>query len=774
MKTLKTLIFIILCFITVTGSIAQDIGYTLRGTVTDQITQRPLSYVNVILSDSLVVSTDEDGVYRFENISIGKYKMTFSFLGYEDVFIKTVIVDAGKSPIVDVSMNEAAHELGEVVVSAGVEKAKPLNEMALVSTRMVSVEETNRYAASFNDPARMANSFAGVVQVDAGNNHLSIRGNAPNGLLWRLEGIDIPNPNHFSVVGTSGGGVSILSGQLLANSDFSTGAFSAEYGNALSGVFDIRLRKGNNEEREYTIQAGVLGLDLAAEGPFKKGGKSSYLVNYRYSTLGILSRYIDIGGFVTTFQDLSYNIAFKNDKWGDISLIGLNGLSSQTGYDSIYEYDLDFEANTLVNGIIHSKSIGDHSFLRTGLIYSSTTNGIEAFENDPSDTTLTYVSYKERHKKDKVTFSSKFQHRLSSATSLKAGVIHSWFDFDVFKQTQNSYYHPEELIFDQSGATSVSQVYAQAQQKVTSKLTANYGAHFLYYWLNDSKSIEPRLGLQYALTPKHSFSLGYGLHSQTIPLATHFVEIEKEEGITLPNKSLTPSKAHHIVSSYNFTPSSLVNIRLEAYYQSLFDIPHEKIYDDHFSLLNLDAGVTDKELVNTGRGRNYGVELTVEKYLDKGYYFTSTASLYEAKYKGSDDEWYNTRFNGNFTSSITAGKEFSISKRKKRTMGIHIKTIYAGGLRQNPIDLDASILADETVRITTNPFSDKVEDYFRLDVKLIFKRNYSRTTSSLVFDLQNIFNRENAGPDSFNSNKGRIEEGRQLGLLPSISYKLEF
>jgi len=774
MKNQSLLLFLLFLFCGISHISAQEYGYTLRGTVLDQVTQRPLPFVNVILSDSLVVSTNDEGVYRFENISIGKYKLAFSFIGYEDVYLNTVFVDAGKTSVIDVTMNESAHNLGEIVISADLEKAKPLNEMALVSTRMVSVEETKRYAASFNDPARMANSFAGVVQVDAGNNDLSVRGNSPNGMLWRLEGIDIPNPNHFSQVGTSGGGVSILSGQLLANSDFSTGAFTAEYGNALSGVFDIKLRKGNNEEREYTIQLGVLGLDLAVEGPFSKNSKSSYLVNYRYSTLGILSRYLDFGGFVTTFQDLSYNVNFKNKKWGDISIFGLNGLSSQVGYDSIYEYDLDFEANTLVNGITHSKSIGNNSFLKTGLVYSSTLNGINSVESDTADISRTFVGYNEKHKQNKITFSSKFQHKVNRSTSLKAGVIQSWLSFDVFKKSQQSYSEPSELIFNQSGSTSTTQLYAQIQQKYSSKFVANYGVHFLHSHLNGSKSIEPRLAFQYAMHPKHSLSVGYGLHSQIIPLAIHFVEIEKETGITYPNKELSLGKAHHLVTGYNFRPSSIFNVKIEAYYQSLFNVPHERFFKEHYSLINLDNGTPEIELDNTGRGRNYGVELTLEKYLSHGFYFTSAASLYEAKYKGSDDQWYDTRYNGNFTTSLTAGKEFTISKKKNRIMGIHIKTIYAGGLRQNSIDLQASIEQDETVYDTSTPFSSKVDDFFRFDLKLIFKRNFAKTTSSLVFDLQNITNRENAAPDSFNSRKMRIEKGSQLGLLPSISYKLEF
>jgi hypothetical protein len=163
----------------------------------------------------------------------------------------------------------------------------------------------------------MSASFVGVVSPNDGGNNISVRGNSPYGFLWRMEGIDIPNPNHFANAATSGGGISILSAQILANSDFLTGAFAAEYGNALAGVFDLRLRKGNNEKREYTIQAGLLGIDLEAEGPVSPGSAHSYLVNYRYSTLSMLANLgLEVGDAITNFQDISFNVTLPTKRQG--------------------------------------------------------------------------------------------------------------------------------------------------------------------------------------------------------------------------------------------------------------------------------------------------------------------------------------------------------------------------------------------------------------------------------------------------------------------------
>ena len=234
------------------------------------------------------------------------------------------------------------------------------------------------------------------------------------------------------------------------------------------------------------------------------------------------------------------------------------------------------------------------------------------------------------------------------------------------------------------------------------------------------------------------------------------------------------SKAHHVVLGYNFRASSLVNFRVEGYYQSLFDIPQGLVENENLSLLNNSQSTLDEALNSEGKGRNYGVEVTMERFLNKGFYFTITSSLYTSKYKGTDGNWHNTRYNGGFTNSITSGKEFTISKKKRRSMGIHFKTIYTGGLRQSPIDGEASILSGETVYDDTRPYSVQLPNYFRLDLKISFKRNYKNYTTSLVFDIQNVSNRQNVAYDDYNPSTNEVERFTQVGLLPIISYKIEF
>ncbi|MBK9014232.1 MAG: carboxypeptidase-like regulatory domain-containing protein [Saprospiraceae bacterium] len=314
---------------------SQEPTQTIRGTVTDKESNITLIGAEVaVLSIDPVVGdvTDSDGHFKIGKIPVGRHTIQVSYLGYEPMTVPNLLVTAGKELVLNLELVESAVQLEVATVIAKHDKAEALNEMATVSARSFSVEETSRYAGSFYDPARMATNYAGVAvgSSDDLSNEIVVRGNSPSGILWRLEGVEIPNPNHFGSMGGSGGGISMLSSSTLSNSDFYTGAFPSEFGNALSGVFDLNLRNGNNEKREYAIMFGALGLEGAAEGPFRKGGQGSYLINYRYATLGLLAAAgINIAGDVTPkYSDVSFKMNMPTQKAGTFAIFGLAGQNS--------------------------------------------------------------------------------------------------------------------------------------------------------------------------------------------------------------------------------------------------------------------------------------------------------------------------------------------------------------------------------------------------------------------------------------------------------------
>lgn len=785
---LKRSILLGVSLVFATTVFAQVLTQTVRGVVIDKNSQATLPGATLVLvnSNPLVgVNTDADGKFQFNQVPVGKQMIKVTFLGYKEVTLQNLSVNSGKEVVLTIQMEEDIQAINEVVVSSKVEKNKPLNEMSTVSTRTFSVEETQKFAAAANDPLRMAIAFAGVVSGGDFNNVVSIRGNAPNGLLWYMEGIEIPNPNHFANSGTSGGGISILSSQLLSNSDFSTGAFAAEYGNALSGVFDLKLRKGNNRKREYTFQLGVLGADASTEGPFKKGYDGSYLANYRYSTLSILSKMgVPIGDATTNFQDLSLNVSLPTKKLGTFSVFGFGGLSSQTAFaekdsmkwkeDEYKAHDQRFYSNTGAIGVTNTKLFSNQSYLRTVISLSGTQNGF-------TDKKLLYdyktvdELYQQQYAQTKLTFSTAYTQKINAKSNIRAGIIVNQLGYNFLQKEDTDSLNMVEKI-NVKGTTQTAQVFFQWNYKLSPKLTSNIGMHYLRFFLNNSNSIEPRASLKYELTKRNYLTAGYGLHSQLQPLGVYFAKQQNADNtFTVPNRNLGLSKAHHLVLGYDFIINEYSHVKTETYYQHLFNIPVTVDQIKTFSMLNNTDGYVTDPLVNNGIGRNMGVELTYERFMYRNLYYLLSVSLYDSKYKAANGKWYDTRFNTNYAVAFTAGKEWTLSERRKnRIIGLNIKSIYVGGFRYTPIDLPASIAAGETKEDESKTFENKNPDYWRLDVGVSAKRNFKKLTSTLSLDIQNVTNRKNVGGQYFDVNTGAIKYWYQTPLLPILSYRLEF
>jgi hypothetical protein len=767
---------------------AQTATQNVRGLVIDKISQSPIAGAIVQVmhsSPAKGTTTNVEGNFLLSGVVVGVQSFKVTFIGYKEILIQNISVNAGKELVLTVQLEEDIKAMDEVVVTATTDKNKPLNEMSVISTRTFSVEETQKFAAAVNDPGRMATSFAGVVNAGDGGNMISIRGNSPNGLLWRMEGVEIPNPNHFSAVGSSGGGVSILSAQLLSNSDFSTGAFAAEYGNALSGVFDLKLRKGNNQKREYTIQLGVLGADVAAEGPFKKGYGGSYLINYRYSTLNILSKIgVPLGNGITNFQDLSFNVFLPTKNLGNFSLFGFGGLSYQITKavkdsllwegDDFYKLNTTYRSNTGAAGLTHVKLFNNKSYLKTALVFSGTENGFEASKLENDLRTFTDISY-ESYKQGKITLSSSYTQKITAKSSFRTGVILNQLTYNLSKKSNVD----TTLLVTRiamKGNTHTAQAYFQLNHKFNQKLTANLGLHYLHLFLNNSFSFEPRASLSYQVNEKSALTIGYGLHGQIQPIGVYFAQSVDSFGNTSTlNKQLDLTKAHHFVLGYDWLLNAYSHLKTELYYQHLFDVPISNEVNNTYSILNSMDGFYTQQLVNNGIGRNYGLELTYERFLHKRLYYLVSASLYDSKYKAANGNWYNTQFNTNFALTITLGKEWSLNgKRKDKVLGANFKSVYVGGYRNTPIDLVASQASGETVLQNDKAFENKNPNYYRLYIRFSIKRNYKKLTSTFALDIQNTTNRQNIGGQYYNSKSQSIVSWYQTPLIPILSYKLEF
>ncbi len=771
---------------------AQNNTQTIKGTVIDKQSQSTIigATVTLLRSNPLLGSTtNANGKYAIANVLPGRYDIQVTYIGYKEVTIPNVVVTSGKEVVLDIAMEENVRSLRNAVIKSNT-KHKVLNDLTSVSARSFSMEEVNRYAGGRSDPARLAANFAGVSTPDDSRNDIVIRGNSPTGVLWRIEGMNIPNPNHFATVGTTGGPVSALNTNMLKSSDFFTSAFPSEYGNANAGVFDLGFRKGNSDKREHTIQFGALtGLEAMTEGPINKEKGSSYLLAYRYSFTGFAQAMgISIGTAATPFyQDLSFKITSGTSKFGRFSLFGLGGTSKiEFKHDKVDDGDLFadptkdsyFTSDLGLVGAKHFIKLSDKSYLNTII------GGTYAASNYNEDTISANNTNPERHLENKTkriiyNFSSTYNSKLNSKLFVKAGVQAELMNLNLFFRTREV--NPAwKQIWDFNDYTTLAQAFVHAKYNFSDKLTLNIGLHSQLLTLNNSKSIEPRVGLKYAATAKSTFSAGYGLHSQMQPTDVYFYRALKTDGsYDQSNRDLNFTRSHHFALGYEVLPSKDWRLKTEVYYQYLFNVP-VTITPSSFSMLNTGSSFNPNDvgyLENTGKGTNYGAELTIEKFFSKGYYGLLTGSVYESKYKGSDNIERNTAFNGRYVYNILLGKEIKLGKAKRNSFTVDAKMTQAGGRYFTPVDLAASLASHEQVhKGDAYAFSEKNADFFRLDIKAGFVVNSKKRklSQSLFFDIQNVTNNKNVFAQRYNPVTKSINTAYQIGLFPNFVYKVQF
>lgn len=755
----------------------------IRGNVSDAQLKSPLEGATVLLDGGKQKSiTGSDGNFSFGQVPLGIHYITVSYTGYSGRTFDNLSLNAGKELVLNLGLEPSLEEEAQVVVTAKSKKNRPVNDMSVVSARAFTVEETQRYAAAVNDPLRMATAYAGVVSAEDGGNDIVIRGNSPAGLIWRMEGVDIPNPNHFSSAGSSGGGISILSTQLLANSDFITGAFAAEYGNGLSGVFDLHLRKGNNKKGEYSAQLGVLGLNLGAEGPLFPFYKGSYLVNYRLSSLQLLDKLgVAVGPGTTDFQDLSFHVHLPTAKWGSFSFFGFGGLSRSKvkaeddpakWEDEWKRYHSDYIANTGMGGLKHELLLGKKTRLETTLSYSATDNGSELqyVEDDKSNS----LYHKDAYVNTKLALASLIQHRVSPQHLFKGGVRLQRLGFSFDQQTRDNPGAPLEQVILEEGNTMLLQAHAQWQFRPTNKLTLLSGLHYMHLLLNDTWIAEPRAAIQFQADAKNTVSIGYGLHSQVQPLGVYYVKQEDAGGaMRNVNRDLDLSKAHHLVLSWQRQLGNNWKTRAELYYQHLFDVPVSMYDTSSFSMLNVRGDYVAEPLVNEGKGANYGLELSLEKHLTNGFYGMLSTSFYQSKYKAKNGLEHNTRFNGKQAFSLVAGKEW-VRANNKKVWGLNTRVLQNGGYWNTPVNLEQSIANDYAVYYEDQAYSIQNPAYFRIDIRASLQWNYKNCAATLSLDLQNATNRQNVFMQVYDRQTASIKTAYQTGVIPVLNYKVEF
>jgi hypothetical protein len=787
----KFLIFTI-AFFSFKFTYAQSVGFTqtIRGIVIDEQSGNTLAGATLIVDNAKVRTlTDENGMFKFNYVPVGRQNIKVTAIGYEDAYITNIEVTSSKEVVIEIKLKEKVKKLDEVLIKSSKAKSKALNEAAVVSARQLSIDEAFRYSGTRSDPSRMAQNFAGVSGTNDARNDIIIRGNSPAGVLWRMDGIDIPNPNHFSTLGATGGPVSMLNINTLKNSDFLTSAFPSQYGNALAGVFDLKLRNGNDEKHEFLGQAGFNGFEFGAEGPINKKTKSSYLIDYRYSLVAALQGIglnFGTGSATPYYQDGTFKINIPTKKSGTFSLFGLIGASnirfspeSQGEEGNLYSSndgsirDRNFTSFTSVFGL--SNNYFFNANISGKIILAVSNFGAKYNEDIVATGKPNTLGFYRKTEQKKYSIGYNFNKKFNAQNQISSGITA---DINNLKLKQDLIPDGDSVLINfvnsNENATLVRS-FINFGHRFSDKFSTNIGIYHQYFTLNKTQSIEPRWNIKYQLQQNQSISFGSGLHSQIQPLEVYFYQTKNNaQQIILTNKNLGFVKSFHTALGYDINFSKQLRLKAEVYSQYIYNAAVEKTASS-FSMLNAGADFSfpDKtNLINNGKGYNYGVELTLERFLQKGFYGLFTTSLFQSKYKSSDNVWRNTAFNSNFVINVLAGKEFKINK--KTTFGIDTKLTTTGGQRYTLFDEAASKIAGYVIYKENQAYNNQNDTYIRWDVKFSYTRNLKKITQKFYIDLQNATNRQNIYIRTLNPKTGSVGQINQIGFFPNINYQITF
>lgn len=770
----------------------------IRGAVLDGASGQPIEGATVELMNYMprkkTVSA-QDGSFRLEGIPVGRHRVLIEKGGYAMQTLSNIMVASGKEVVENIALDELVTEkvdnprspkeaMKQRAFNAYNNKTIANNKMALSSVQPFTIEEVQRYAGCLNDPSRLASSFTGIFNTDDSQNFIVNRGNSPFGVSFVIDGVYVDNPNHFGTMGNSGSAFQILNTGVIGNSELIRSAFPAEYGESFSAIYNMNLRKGNNQRFEFTARASLLGGEIIAEGPFQKGG-ASFLIAYRYSLLRIINILpIDIGTASTpNYQDLNFKIHVPTKNIGEFTLFGIGGLSD---VDLLNEYvdpsdlfsernrDLYINSNMSMIGLKHKKYLNPRVYLETTL------HNTNHFYKSHRDTVFANGDkegfYKVRNNRNVAGISFLLNSKVSRKLSYRAGLRGRHFFlniFDRFLQKDLVEYYFIDHLFD-------VEAYTQFHYKISDRLVFNIGLRGQYLNLNNkSYAIEPRFALRWNIAKRHSFSFGYGWHSKRTPFTLSFFQAQNPDGTyNTSNQDLGFGRSHHLNLLYKFYINQDWFIQTEIYGQYMTDIAISQA-PSSLSLVNHGHSAfypKVSNLVNAGLAYNYGMELTIRKSFSHGYYGSLGGTYFESKYQGSDGVWRDTRFASKYIVQLVAGKEFKIGKHKQNVLTFDLRGIHHGARPFIPIDLASSIANGYEVLDTERAYQERLKPYTRIDIKVGVRFNHRRKRLShyIYLDVINVGMFQNELQRIYNDDVQAVISGDQFGMVPNLFYQLQF
>jgi outer membrane receptor for ferrienterochelin and colicin len=760
-------LFLSLVIITLAASpavLSQQLTGTIEGTALDQATRMPLIGANIIVMHTTFGAvTDAEGKFVIRNIPVGNYSVQFRMVGYA-TFTKTdIIVRSQRITAVSGELTEQTIESEQVVVTAGYFRQ---NDVQPLSITALSAEEIRRAPGSGGDISRVIMGLPSLAKVNDQSNSLIVRGGSPLENAFYLDGIEIPNINHFPTQGATGGPIGMVNVDLIDEVDFYTGGFSPAYGDKMSSILELKLREGNRKNFDGQFDLSIAGFGGVAEGPL--GDRGSYLLSVRRSYLDYVVKMFDIGTSVApSYGDVQGKIVYDLSPEHQISLITLNGDDHNNPTRTVAEENsMLFYGNQDIYqnaGGITWRALWNSGF------YSMTTAGYQstAATEDFYETNTGALLLKNRTTEGSASLRNANHLRLSELHSLEFG-------FEV-KQLFASYNNtfgtftsatgdstPRAVVDKQVNETKLS-AYITYIIRPLNGVTATAGVRTDYFTYNDRMTVSPRATLAYLLNELTSVKIASGMYYQNMPVVLL--------AQSAANSGLRDPYAVHYIFGIDHLLSEDTKLSMEIYQKEYYDVPVDPsdpalfLVDEIFYRNGL--YFNHAALTNSGKARARGVEVTLQKKLAQDFYGIASAAFFRTEYKGADDVWRNRVFDNRIIVSAEGGykpnAEWEFSAR----------WIYAGGTPYTPLDLAQSAQLKREVFDAGRINGARYPAYHSMNVRFDKRFHFDRSNLVLYLSAWNVYNRKNVATYFWNEKENRQDTIYQWNLLPIFGVEYE-
>ncbi|HRN25986.1 MAG TPA: TonB-dependent receptor, partial [Ignavibacteriaceae bacterium] len=738
--------FISLIFLLSNQMFAQNITGGVYGRVFDFTTKQPIPFANVlVLETNFGAATNDAGLFKIESLPVQTYQIRASVIGYNAQIKTDVVVQTGKPAEVNFELVPQAIEFDGITVTSDYFRKDPLE---VNSIRSFSYEEIRRSPGGFEDVIRALSILPGVAQADAGRNDLIVRGGAPSENLYLINGIEVPNINHFGTQGATGGPLSYVNLDFVRETSFSTGGFSALYGDKLSSVLNINLREGREDRfgGKGTISASQFGLNL--EGPITQN--SNFIFSARRSYLDFIFKAANFS-FVPEYYDVLLKADFSPHTQDAFSFLFISAFDNVKFFNDDADQRFD---NSRILGTDQVQYVAGFTYrhlFTDGFFNLALSRNYVDYDSRQIDSLLNPI-FTNKSKEEENSLRADLVFKLSKASEINIGgtakLIEADFDilFPNFFTTFGDSL-PVTSLKTENTYTKFG-VYTNYNTLLFNRLTANVGIRSdIFTALNKKIYFSPRLSLSYALTDLTNINFSTGIYNQS----PSYIWLEAFES----NRDLKMIQVNQFVLGFDHRISADALLKVEAFYKDYKNYPTSTVRP-YLVLANTGAGFTGSDdnyssfglepLVDAGYGKARGVELSIQKKLsDIPYYGIFSFTYSKSDYTSLDGIERSGSYDQNWIINLSGGYKFD------EFWEVSSKFRFASGRPYTPFNFDGTQnIIDYNTR--------RIKSTHSLDVRVDKRWYFSGWTLITYVDIQNIYNQNNQNGVRWDRREMRTDE----------------